>query len=283
MKLDNKYKNVAGIYKISSGTRCYIGSSVNLLERFRLHRAHLRAGKHHSTFLQRCYNKYGEESIEFKVLETGVFSIENLRELELEYIQNNSPEFNSIDPVTYKWSEAARKKVSEIMKKGYKDGTIPPPRLGSGKLLNIYNEYGDILYSKISVSDCVRLLNISNRSVVNNTIRKGRYYLLKKYVCIPEGKDYLTTVYDWITKVSGSNIPLFQLFDTGEVKKCSSSSIQKVLHKVMESPNFMYRSKRNKSYYTFIGLINECRSIKKLIEESVGNIGEGCEANTEIN
>ncbi len=49
--------------------KLYIGSSSHYNQRRNWYLSHLRKGDHHSVLLQRSYNKYGEESIEFNVLE----------------------------------------------------------------------------------------------------------------------------------------------------------------------------------------------------------------------
>lgn len=49
----------------------YVGSTSRKPNQRRLeHLHHLRAGKHHSKRLQRCFNKYGEEALSFSVVET---------------------------------------------------------------------------------------------------------------------------------------------------------------------------------------------------------------------
>jgi group I intron endonuclease len=60
----------SGIYAIShiQSGKLYIGSAVNISKRKSVHVANLRTGKHHSIKLQRAWNKYGEESFEFKTL-----------------------------------------------------------------------------------------------------------------------------------------------------------------------------------------------------------------------
>lgn len=62
---------LAGIYKIqrvgSSG--CYVGQSVNIAKRWRVHLTNLRRNKHHSPFLQNVFNKYGESALAFSTLE----------------------------------------------------------------------------------------------------------------------------------------------------------------------------------------------------------------------
>jgi group I intron endonuclease len=59
-----------GIYEIlntDSGVR-YIGSSVNIKQRFAEHLKMLKADKHHSIYLQRAWNKYGEQAFKFKIV-----------------------------------------------------------------------------------------------------------------------------------------------------------------------------------------------------------------------
>lgn len=60
------------IYKIQceKDGRFYIGASINPHSRRLEHFNHLRKNKHHNIFLQRAFNKYGEESFSYTVLET---------------------------------------------------------------------------------------------------------------------------------------------------------------------------------------------------------------------
>jgi len=61
----------SGVYRI----RClptgkiYVGSAVDLYERWYEHRRNLRRGNHINAHLQAAWNKYGEENFEFSVLE----------------------------------------------------------------------------------------------------------------------------------------------------------------------------------------------------------------------
>lgn len=62
----------SGIYKIQSishSERCYIGSSFAINERWKIHLIYLRRGDHHSPKLQNHYNKYGENDLEFIIVE----------------------------------------------------------------------------------------------------------------------------------------------------------------------------------------------------------------------
>lgn len=59
------------IRNISSGT-AYIGSSIEHIRRWSVHRRELRDGLHHCAYLQRAWLKYGEHEFEFCVIEDGI-------------------------------------------------------------------------------------------------------------------------------------------------------------------------------------------------------------------
>lgn len=60
-----------GIYKITNilNNKMYIGSSKDIYKRWKEHIRGLNKGNHHSIKLQRAWNKYGEDSFEFQILE----------------------------------------------------------------------------------------------------------------------------------------------------------------------------------------------------------------------
>jgi group I intron endonuclease len=59
-----------GIYEIrnTKNGRRYIGSAVNVSKRWRDHIRQLEDGRHHSRFMQRCWNKNGSDCFIFRVL-----------------------------------------------------------------------------------------------------------------------------------------------------------------------------------------------------------------------
>lgn len=61
----------SGIYKIQSKAkpkRIYVGSAVNIKERWWEHKSQLRRNSHHSKKLQFHFNKYGESDLQYSVL-----------------------------------------------------------------------------------------------------------------------------------------------------------------------------------------------------------------------
>ena len=71
-----------GVYQITCNAsgRKYIGSSCDIESRWRGHRADLDRKKHCNTHLQNAWNKHGEGSFQFKILEKCKLGQEKIRE-----------------------------------------------------------------------------------------------------------------------------------------------------------------------------------------------------------
>ena len=69
--LNDTTKIKSGIYKIvnKNDGKYYVGRSANLNKRWRSHRNNLRLNKHCNIHLQNAWNKYGESSFEFIIVE----------------------------------------------------------------------------------------------------------------------------------------------------------------------------------------------------------------------
>jgi group I intron endonuclease len=87
--------NISGIYQIQSKIkpeRIYVGSAVNINNRWKNHLKELRRGLHHSKKLQRHFDKYGEVDLQFSVL-LGCDK-EDLIKTEQYFIDSHNPYFN---------------------------------------------------------------------------------------------------------------------------------------------------------------------------------------------
>ena len=122
----NSIWGMRGVYKITNTktNKVYIGGSVHIGRRWSRHKSDLRHNKHHSTHLQESWNKYGEDSFTFEVIEE-VQDKDDLRIRERHYVDTEKAllrnrGFNT-DPSTsgyfgYKHSEETRRKISEANK-----------------------------------------------------------------------------------------------------------------------------------------------------------------------
>lgn len=97
---------MSGIYKIYCllSSRIYVGSSIDIEKRIFEHFQTLRLKEHHSSILQKSYNKHGAENFKWEILEEC--EKENLIEREQyyldllffaqEYIHNNDKRFSEL-------------------------------------------------------------------------------------------------------------------------------------------------------------------------------------------
>lgn len=62
---------IIGIYKITTlhNNKIYIGSSNDVLKRFKTHISRLNRNVHHSSYLQNTFNKYGITNLNFEIIE----------------------------------------------------------------------------------------------------------------------------------------------------------------------------------------------------------------------
>jgi group I intron endonuclease len=87
---------ICGIYKIvnKKNGMFYLGGSKNIKKRWSQHKCDLSKNKHHSTHLQRAWNKYGINSFIFEIIETT--TEEDLIEKEQYYLDSLKPWKNNI-------------------------------------------------------------------------------------------------------------------------------------------------------------------------------------------
>lgn len=84
-----------GIYKIwslSNPDKIYIGSAVNIKDRWNRHLSELRKNKHGNRHLQHHFNKYGENDLVFAVVK--YCEVKQLLSIEQDFIDLYKPSFN---------------------------------------------------------------------------------------------------------------------------------------------------------------------------------------------
>lgn len=118
---------ISGIYEIGSRVkpeRIYIGSSVNIQNRWYGHLRDLRNNRHSNKKLQNHYNKYGESDLLLSIL-LGCDK-EDLIKIEQYFLDSCRTYFNVFmtagSPLGHECSEETKRKISETEKKmGYKN------------------------------------------------------------------------------------------------------------------------------------------------------------------
>jgi group I intron endonuclease len=112
-------KNVSGVYEIEIAGYKYYGSSINIYARKQNHITKLRSGMHRNLRLQRCFNKYGKDAMEFKIL--VLCDEESVLDEEQKYLDKNIGNDNCLNfcksasaPMAgIKFSDNHKKKMSE--------------------------------------------------------------------------------------------------------------------------------------------------------------------------
>jgi group I intron endonuclease len=124
-----KYTPISGIYLIlnTKNNKVYIGQAEDIRKRWGEHKRSLKNNKHDNQHLQHAYNKYGDQSFKYKILE--YCEIEKLNEREQHYLDVYIPKgicYNiainaEISMRGYKHTLETRLKMSEAAK------LRPPP------------------------------------------------------------------------------------------------------------------------------------------------------------
>lgn len=107
----------SGIYAITSPSGGqYIGSTISFQARWKKHRRELRLGIHHSSALQRAYDKYGADALVFSKLE--MCARDQLLPREQFYLDSMKPKYNVCkvagSALGIKWSEESKAKMRLI-------------------------------------------------------------------------------------------------------------------------------------------------------------------------
>jgi group I intron endonuclease len=186
----------SGIYEIRNtinGHR-YIGSAVNIYNRWKNHRWELKQETHHNLHLQRAWSKYGENSFVFSVLEYCNKSA--LIEREQFYIDLHNPEYNtsktagsrlgcihkeetkrkiSKSHLGLRPSEETRKKLQDVhtgispsdeTRKNMSDSSKGKYRGWSNKSILQFAKDGTLVNRFASIMDAERATGIGNGKIV---------------------------------------------------------------------------------------------------------------------
>lgn len=149
----------SGVYRIQIKQHFYIGSSKNIAHRLNTHLKTLRTKTHHNHTMQNCYNKYGEEALQFCIVEQC--AKEDCIKREQYYIKYLKPDMNHIlDPVLIIRDVTYRKRLSESHKEYYKTH----PQVNCKPVFK-YDLRGTFICSYTSATEAARFCNLNNSSI----------------------------------------------------------------------------------------------------------------------
>lgn len=180
MKISRNYSKKIGIYCIYNrkNRKIYIGSSINIYTRLHKHLSQFKAKNHQNIYLRNSINKYKIEDFTCFILEECLQ--ENFLQKEQYWINVLKPEYNLTKEVLRNTlSIESRKKVSETLKLGYKNGTIKFTRT---RKIDVYTTSGVYKKSFNNIREASRKLNISASSIhrmLNGTYKQTNGYRFK--------------------------------------------------------------------------------------------------------
>lgn len=122
--------NTCGVYSITctKSNKIYIGSSIDIDNRWIEHLVRLRKGNHHSAHMQAAWNKYGKDAFKFEIIAfcnpdeliaLEQFYIDSHQSANNRYGYNVSPIAGS--PLGVKHSDKAKEKVSVAVRERWKN------------------------------------------------------------------------------------------------------------------------------------------------------------------
>lgn len=165
---------VSGIYMIKNlfNGKVYIGKSYNIEKRFYEHKRRLINNTHDNVYLQRSWNKYGEDQFSFTIIEECEESILNEKEIYyIDILNSNNLNYgynltNGGDGATgYKHTLETRKKLSE-MQSGRKLSDEHKEKIRSAHIGKKPKNINILLERNIEYSKPIVQINIIDQSVV---------------------------------------------------------------------------------------------------------------------
>lgn len=178
-QVTKELSKISGIYCIENkiNHKVYIGSSKNLYQRLLKHFALLRHNKHENVHLQNAWNKYGEDSFEWTIIEFCDKSI--LTEREQYCIDLFNAEYNITKKVIKNiLSKESRIKQGETRKRLHKEGKLEWNF--NPITIYIYDLDGELLFvNPNGIKGTAEKLNISPSSICR--VLNGTYQQCKGY------------------------------------------------------------------------------------------------------
>lgn len=212
-KLFEKIPVIYGIYNTIS-KKWYVGSCLNMKDRFERHRYYLRHNNHHSSKLQRAYNKYGEDAFDVVILH-NLLENEDRFLLEQQYIEKYDcvvNGYNMLDRCIYvenfKLSDSAKSNFLNYIKTLEK--SVVAINRFTGNIDNMFDSISEAaIYYKTSSS------NISK-------VCKGTLNYIKDHVFVYSQNFDITKDYRVNHHCKGKEKPMSQRLKMRHNSKCTN-------------------------------------------------------------
>ena len=183
----------SGIYCIENliNYKKYIGQSVNIYARWKQHISELNGNKHFNDYLQKSWNKYGEDNFKFYVIE--YCDINELDDKEIYYIDfyqtlNRDTGYNLMSGGTFgrKYSQESREKMSRSLQ-GHK--------VSNETRQKIKDNHADIsgekngMYGKHHTEDAKRKVSEANRGKISARRNRNQVYCIELELIFADATD----------------------------------------------------------------------------------------------
>ncbi|MBT2697025.1 GIY-YIG nuclease family protein [Bacillus sp. ISL-40] len=256
-----KWKEIdtlSGIYKITCTVtrKFYIGSAVNICMRWSTHLCDLRKNQHMNKYLQNSFNKYGEESFKFEIIES-ILSKEMLVEREQFWL-------DELKPYDRKIGFNILKVAGSCLGKKLKETTKDKLKRVLNKPVLQFDLDGNLIALHISAKEAKRQFGFSTARIYNCANRKIEKY--KGFIWIYESEKHSLQERIQSIKISQRTIVQYNL-DGVLIKEwnCSISKIAEQLGKTyINIPNCC-----NGNHSTLGGFIWRYRIGKDKLNEKI--------------
>lgn len=269
-KNHEKTSCIYGILNLKN-KKLYIGSTKSYYYRIALHNSHLKRGIHANRYLQRSYDKYGNDNFYVFIIEIVTSDVLILKEkywmdlLKPEYNLVANPQATNIPTKEY------RKKISDTLKEGYASGRINKyPHKTTNIPYDIYSFKNEFLFRVESLGEFCRKFGFNYYTVKSN-IKNNKIFWHKGYILTTPGISPEDTLYKFISnrEILGTKImnlgllPILHITNS-EVVYYDELPFTQARRRVYNSINYVYKVRPHKTcnkvenakegYFTFLGL-----------------------------
>jgi group I intron endonuclease len=175
-------KTLIGVYKITNliNNKLYVGSAINIKNRFKTHKRLLKNNKHFNNHLQSSYNKYGIDNFIYDIIE--ITSIDTLLKKECFWITElnaNNPKYGYNKRLVVnsnlgiKLSEETKRKLSESHL-GHKRSDDANKKIieSQYKVICQFDKDGRFIKKHRSLQDAAKSLNVTYTSSITLCLKK---------------------------------------------------------------------------------------------------------------